>query len=107
MATKVGIIGAGGMLQYHAGGFRAGGADIVAICDVNEAAAGKAAADLGVDNVFGDVGDMLQKLPELDAVSVITPNRFHKPLAVQLLEAGKHVFCEKPPALNAAEVAEM
>ena len=31
---------------------------------------------------------MLQKLPELDAVSVITPNRFHKPLAVQLLEAG-------------------
>ena len=107
MATKVGIIGAGGMLQYHAGGFRAGGADIVAICDVNEAAAGKAAADLGVDNVFGDVGDMLQKLPELDAISVITPNRFHKPLAVQLLEAGKHVFCENPPALNAAEVAEM
>ena len=46
MATKVGIIGAGGMLQYHAGGFRAGGADIVAICDVNEAAAGEAAADL-------------------------------------------------------------
>ena len=43
MATKVGIIGAGGMLQYHAGGFRAGGADIVAICDVNEAAAGNPA----------------------------------------------------------------
>ena len=95
------------MLQYHAAGFRAAGADIVAICDVNEVAAGNAAAGLNVENVFSDVSDMLQKLPELDAVSVITPNRFHKPLAIQLLQAGKHVFCEKPPALNAAEVAEM
>ena len=107
MSTKVGIIGAGGMLQYHAAGFRAACADIVAICDVNETAAGNAAAGLNVENSFSDVSDMLQKLPELDAVSVITPNRFHKPLAIQLLQAGKHVFCEKPPALNAAEVAEM
>ena len=107
MSTKVGIIGAGGMLQYHAAGFRAAGADIVAICDVNKTAAVNAAAGLNVENSFSEVSDMLQKLPELDAVSVITPNRFHKPLAIQLLQAGKHVFCEKPPALNAAEVAEM
>ena len=107
MSTKVGIIGAGGMLQYHAAGFRAAGAEIVAICDVNKAAASSAAADLNIDNVFNDVADMLQKLPELDAVSVITPNRFHKPLAIQLLQAGKNVFCEKPPALNSLEVAEM
>ena len=95
------------MLQYHAAGFRAAGADIVAICDVNKTAAVNAAAGLNVENSFSEVSDMLQKLPELDAVSVITPNRFHKPLAIQLLQAGKHVFCEKPPALNAAEVAEM
>ena len=92
------------MLQYHAAGFRAAGADIVAICDVNEAAAGSAAADLGVGSVFSDVADMLQKLPDLDAVSVITPNRFHKPLAVQLLQAGKHVFCEKPPGRNVEDI---
>ena len=107
MATKVGIIGAGGMLQYHAGGFSEAGADILAVCDVNKDAAAEAAEEYGIDNVFGDVAEMLEKLPELDALSVITPNRFHKPLAVQGLEAGKHVFCEKPPALNAAEVAEM
>jgi predicted dehydrogenase len=107
MATKAGIIGAGGMLQYHATGFREAGADIIAVCDLNKDAAAKAAEEYNVENVFGDVAEMLEKLPELEAVSVITPNRFHKPVAVQLLEAGKHVFCEKPPALNAAEVAEM
>ncbi len=107
MAVKAGIIGAGGMLQYHAAGFREAGADIIAICDLNKDAAKQAAEEYGVENVYGDVQEMLEGLPELEAVSVITPNRFHKPVAVQLLEAGKHVFCEKPPALNAAEVAEM
>ena len=107
MATKAAIIGAGGMLQYHAAGFREAGAEIIAVCDLNEDAAAKAAEEYGIENIFGDVAEMLEKLPELEAVSVITPNRFHKPVAIQVLEAGKNVFCEKPPALNAAEVAEM
>ena len=50
---------------------------------------------------------MLSELTDLDAISIITPNRTHRPLAIQALEAGKHVFCEKPPALNASEVNEM
>ena len=44
---------------------------------------------------------------DIDAVSIIVPNKFHMPLALQCLAAGKHVFSEKPPALNAAEVQEM
>jgi predicted dehydrogenase len=44
---------------------------------------------------------------EIDAVTVIVPNKFHAPLAIQVLEAGKHVFCEKPPAISAAEVEDM
>ena len=105
MATKVGIIGAGGMVKYHIQGFKAGGADIVAIADVNKEAAEKAAAEYGISSAFGDVAELLSS--DIDAVSVIVPNKFHAPLTIQALEAGKHVFCEKPPALNAAEVETM
>ena len=107
MSLKIGIIGAGGMLQYHAPGFKAGGAEIVAICDMNTEAAKKAAQAYGAEHVFSDSQKMLDQLSGLDAISIITPNRTHKPLAIQALKAGKHVFCEKPPALNAEEVAEM
>ncbi len=107
MSQKIGIIGAGGMLQYHAPGFQAGGGEIVAICDMNEQAAKKAAKAYGISRVFADSRKMLDDLSDLDAISIITPNRTHKPLAIQALQAGKHVFCEKPPALNAQEVLEM
>ena len=107
MTQKIGIIGAGGMLQYHAPGFKAGGGEIIAICDMNQEAAKKAAHTYGASHVFGDSQKMLDELPDLDAISIITPNRTHMPLALQALRAGKHVFCEKPPALNAKEVAEM
>jgi predicted dehydrogenase len=106
MATKVGIIGAGGMVGYHIQGFKQAGAEISAIADVNEEAAQKVADENAIPTVFGDVAQMLA-LDEIDAVSIIVPNKFHAPLAIQALEAGKHTFCEKPPALNAAEVEEM
>ena len=76
MSTKIGIIGAGGMLRYHAAGFRLAGAEIVALCDVNQDAARKAADREGITTVFGDVGKMLKECPALDAVSVIVPNKY-------------------------------
>lgn len=97
MSTKIAIIGAGGMAAYHATGFRQAGAEIIALCDVNQGAAHKAATKHNIPGVYTDVAEMLKKLPELDAVSVIVPNKFHAPLALQALKAGKHVFCEKPP----------
>ena len=106
MAVRIGVIGAGGMAAYHVPGFRAGGAEVVALADVNEAAAKAAAAKYGIGKVYTDVAEMLAS-EDLDAVSVITPNKFHKPLVLQALKAGKHVFCEKPPALDAAEITQM
>jgi predicted dehydrogenase len=107
MSIKIAIIGAGGMAAYHATGFRQAGAEIIALADVNQVAAEKAAAKHGIGRVFNDVGAMLKALPELDAVSIIVPNKFHGPLSLQALKAGKHVFCEKPPAISAREMAAM
>ena len=106
MATKVGIIGAGGMVSYHIQGFKKAGAEIAAIADLNKDAAQKVADENGIPQVFGSVEELLA-LEDIDAVTVIVPNKFHAPLAIQVLESGKHVFCEKPPALNAAEVEQM
>jgi len=47
------------------------------------------------------------KDPDIDAVFICTPNYLNKPLTIQALEAGKHVFCEKPPAFNSNEVEEI
>ena len=105
MATRVGVIGAGGMLQYHAPGFRQGGGELVAIADVNKEAAQASADEWNVSQVFGNTGELLDS--DIDAVSINVPNKFHAPLAIQALESGKHVFCEKPPALNAGQVEDM
>ena len=108
MSLKIGVIGAGGMLQYHAAGFQQAGAEIAAVADMNLTAAEAAIQEWsdGKGTAFASVEEMLEK-GNVDAVSVIVPNKFHAPLAIQCLEAGKHVFCEKPPALKASEVEEM
>jgi len=106
MSIKIGIIGAGGMANYHIPGFKEAGADVVAIADVNKAAAQRVADKFGIPTVYDNIAKMI-KSEKLNAASVITPNKFHKPLAIQALKAGLNVFCEKPPALNAAEMTAM
>jgi len=107
MAKKIAIVGAGWMAAYHVAGFRAAGADVVAIADTNAAAARQASQQYRVDKTFGETKDLYRAIKDLDAVSVITPNAFHHPLVMEALALGKHVFCEKPPALNAADVGQM
>jgi predicted dehydrogenase len=107
MATKIAIVGAGWMAAYHVAGFRAAGAEVVAIVDKNAAAAKAAATKYGVEKTYGEAKELYAAIKDLDAVSIITPNVFHHPLVLEALAAGKHVFCEKPPALNAADVAQM
>ncbi len=51
--------------------------------------------------------DALIANPEIDAIFICTPNYLNKSLTIKGLEAGKHVFCEKPPAFTAAEVEEI
>lgn len=51
--------------------------------------------------------DAIKNNPDIDAVYVITPNGLHKEQTIRVAKAGKHVICEKPMALNAAEAKEM
>ncbi|MFH1708493.1 MAG: Gfo/Idh/MocA family oxidoreductase [Planctomycetota bacterium] len=106
MVIKVGIIGAGGMAAYHIRGFRAAGAEVVGVADLNRKAAAALAAKQGIPATYGTLAEMIAA-SRPDAVSIITPNKFHKPLAMEALAAGRHVFCEKPPALNAKEAVAM
>ena len=94
------------MLRYHADGFRKAGATVTAVADPAPGAAERAAKQWDIAGAYDSVEAMLANA-DIDAVSIIVPNKFHKPLAIQCLAAGKHVFSEKPPALNAAEVQEM
>lgn len=107
MSKKIAIVGAGWMAAYHVAGFREAGAEVVAIADANPSAARQASQKYDVDQTFGNTRDLYNAIKDLDAVSIVTPNAFHRPLVMEALAAGKHVFCEKPPALNAAEVAQM
>jgi len=51
--------------------------------------------------------DAVKNNPEIDAVYIITPNALHHPQALRVAQAGKHVICEKPMALNAVQAKEM
>src|SRR3954469_8077192 len=102
---KVGVIGTGAIARLrHLPAYKAceaaGTAEIVAVSDVMEESAKAAAAQFGVPRAFTDYRDLLA-LP-LDAVSVCTPNAAHEPISLAALDAGMHVLCEKPLALDYA-----
>jgi predicted dehydrogenase len=80
--------------------------EIAALCDVNEQRVRTVANEFGVKKVFTDHKEML-KQDEIDAVLVCTPNILHAPMTLDAFAAGKHVMCEKPMALNAAEAEQM
>lgn len=108
--VRVGVIGAGAIAQLrHLPAFRRcqdeGKAELVAVADPVEAAARTAGARFGVPHVFTDYRELLA-LP-LDAVSICTPNVYHEPITLAALDAGKHVLCEKPLAMDYAGARRM
>lgn len=107
MRRKIALIGAGAMAKYHIEGFRAAGAEVAAIVDRDPERAAAIVGRYGIHGHFRSLAEMRTVLPDVEAVSILTPNKFHHPLAMEALEAGLHVFCEKPPALSAAEIRAM
>jgi predicted dehydrogenase len=110
----VGLIGTGYMGKCHAlawTGVRAvfGDGPIVRrvmLCEVEEGLARRRADEFGFEKATADWKALIAD-PAVEVVSVTTPNALHAPMAIAALEAGKHVWCEKPMAPSLAESERM
>jgi predicted dehydrogenase len=110
----VGLIGTGFMGKCHAMAYGAVKAvfgdvphvDRVALCDVDMANAKLKASEFGFARPTCNWRDLLAD-PTIQLVSITSPNGMHREMAVAALEAGKHVWCEKPMALTLSDAEAM
>ena len=107
---RIGIIGCGGIAngKHMPSLSKVKECEMVAFCDIIPERAEKAAKQFGVEGakVFADYKELLAE-KDIDVVHVCTPNSSHSFITVDALEAGKHVMCEKPMAINSAEAKKM
>ncbi|NOY81684.1 MAG: Gfo/Idh/MocA family oxidoreductase [Kiritimatiellaeota bacterium] len=109
MAEKVrtSIIGLGWPGKEHLKGYLAcPTAEVTALCDWDEPLLQAVADEYGIERRYTDYREMIAS-EEIDAVSVCVPNYEHAELSIDALCAGKHVLCEKPPAMNADQARAM
>ncbi len=106
--TGVCLIGCGRAGMIHARNFntQVPGARMAAAVDVMEGAAKAAAEELGIDAWYTDYREALIN-PQVDAVVVVAPTNLHKEIVINAANAKKHVFCEKPMAMDSQECQEM
>ena len=95
---RIGFVGVGQIGKSHLNTYKSiPGAQVVALADVNEAEGRRVAEEFGIPNVYTDFRELLRR-DDIDAVDVCLHNNLHMPVTVAALEAGKHVYCEKPMA---------
>ncbi len=98
---RIGIIGFGKMGRIRTAAIEATGRGRVVLV-ADEAHDGALPDGCG----YAATQEILDQ-PDLDAIFICTPNYLNKPLTIQALRSGKHVFCEKPPAFTSADVEEI
>ena len=89
-------IGIGGMGASNLKACAAAGENIVALCDVDREYAAKTIALYPSARVYTDYREMLEKEKGIDAVVIATPDHTHATITLAALQAGKHVYCQKP-----------
>jgi predicted dehydrogenase len=107
MSYRLGIIGLGAIgdrIRKALNGLEA--IQVYAVCDINANLAKQVAAEHGSINWYTDYRDMLRQ-DDLDLVYVAVPPKFHERIVLDTIEAGKHVFCEKPLANSVEEAYRM
>jgi len=103
---KVGLLGAGYILQAHAKALQAtDGVEIRAICDISRERAAEAAAAFDVPLVHGDIAELLGS--DCDVVHVLLPPHLHVDVTRRILEAGKSAFVEKPMGLGSEQCQQL
>ena len=104
---RTAIIGTGFMGKVHTEQVRRlGNVEVVAAAGSDDSSAKNFAAQMHIPRWTSDWKALVAD-PGIDVVHILTPNALHAPMSIAFLEAGKHVLCEKPLAMSAAEAAEM
>jgi predicted dehydrogenase len=107
MGLRVALVGMGRIGRVHLQALSAArGAEVVGVYDLNLRLAHERAEAAGVERVFASWPEVLND-PDVDCVGVLLPHDVHEQYAVEALEAGKHVVCEKPLAPTPAECDRM
>ena len=107
MALRVALVGMGRIGRTHLRVLsQTDAAQVVGVFDLNSALANERAAEAGVRRVYSSWQEVLQD-PEVQCVGVLLPHDLHEQYAVEALEAGKHVVCEKPLAPTLPECDRM
>jgi predicted dehydrogenase len=107
MTLRVGLIGAGHVLAYASAFSQIADTQIVALAALpDDPRRNVAAKKYGIPSVY-DTAEALFDKERLDVAVIGSPPRFHRDHACAALEAGCHVLCEKPPAMNVAEAYAM
>lgn len=105
--VRVGLIGAGAFTRATlAPALKACGADVRRVASAGGVSAADVGRLLGAGEATTDYATILED-PEIDVVFIATRHDLHAPMLVETLDAGKHVFVEKPLALNPAQLAEI
>ena len=102
--ARVGIVGTGWGARVQVPVFREAGLQVVAIAGFHAEKTRELAAGLDL-RAYDDWRDLVAS--DLDLVSVTSPPSEHREMALAALQAGKHVLCEKPTAMNDAEATEL
>ncbi|WP_042143590.1 Gfo/Idh/MocA family oxidoreductase [Paucisalibacillus sp. EB02] len=102
------LIGTGraGMIHGRNYASRVSNARLIALCDPYDESLKAAHDELNVKYLYTDYKEALEN-PEIDAVIIVTPTVSHKEIALAAANAKKHIFCEKPLAMNEAECDEI
>lgn len=104
--VRVAVIGTGAISRRHVDGYRAAGAEVVAVCDNDEASLGRRGREWDVPRRYLDFRTMFRD-GGFEAVSIAAPTAIHHPATLAAAEAGVHVLVEKPIALSLALADEM